>query len=50
MIFRQEKIKTCSLLSQYETRQKGTNEPTSEYDISVAFPFSAVTICKPQQK
>jgi hypothetical protein len=31
-------------------RQKGTNERTSEYDISVAFPLSAVTICKPQQK
>jgi hypothetical protein len=26
-------------------RQKGTNERTSEYDISNAFPFSAVTIC-----
>jgi hypothetical protein len=31
-------------------RQKWTNERTFEYDISVAFPFSAVTICKPQQK
>jgi hypothetical protein len=25
-------------------------EHASEYDISAAFPFSAVTICKPQQK
>jgi hypothetical protein len=31
-------------------QQKGTNKQTFEYDISVAFPFSAVTICKPQQK
>jgi hypothetical protein len=33
-----------------KSRPKWTNERTSEYDISVAFPFSAVTICKPQQK
>jgi hypothetical protein len=31
-------------------RKKVTNERESEYDISVAFPFSAVTISKPQQK
>jgi hypothetical protein len=31
-------------------RQKETNERTSEYDISAAFPFFAVTICKSQQK
>jgi hypothetical protein len=31
-------------------QKKGTNERASEYDISVAFPFSAVTISKPQQK
>jgi hypothetical protein len=30
--------------------KKETNERASEYDISVAFPFSAVTISKPQQK
>jgi hypothetical protein len=30
----------------------GKKEPMNEhlYDISVSFPFSAVTICKPQQK
>jgi hypothetical protein len=27
-----------------------TNERASEYDVSIAFPFSAVTISKPQQK
>jgi hypothetical protein len=31
-------------------REKGTNERAFEYDISVAFPFSSVTISKPQQK
>jgi hypothetical protein len=31
-------------------REKVTNEQASEYDISVAFPFSFVTISKPQQK
>jgi hypothetical protein len=32
-------------------RQKNvTNERTSEYDISIGFPFSAFTISKPQQK
>jgi hypothetical protein len=31
-------------------REKVTNERVSEYDISVAFPFSSVTISKPQQK
>jgi hypothetical protein len=31
-------------------RKKVTNKRTSEYDISVDFPFSAETISKPQQK
>jgi hypothetical protein len=31
-------------------QKKVTNERTSEYDIAIAFPFSAVTISKPQQK
>jgi hypothetical protein len=31
-------------------QKKGTNERASEYDISVFFPFSAVTISNPQQK
>jgi hypothetical protein len=31
-------------------REKVTNERASEYDISIAFPLSAVTLCKPQQK
>jgi hypothetical protein len=44
-------IETRSLLSQYETPEKKvTNEQASEYDISSAFHFSAVTISKPQQK
>jgi hypothetical protein len=30
-------------------REKVTNERASEYDISVAFPFSSVKICKLQQ-
>jgi hypothetical protein len=30
--------------------KKGTNERASEYDISIAFPFPVVTICKPQTK
>jgi hypothetical protein len=30
--------------------EKVTNERASEYEISVAFPFSAVTISQPQQK
>jgi hypothetical protein len=33
-----------------KAQKKVTNERASEYDISVAFPFSAVTISKPQQK
>jgi hypothetical protein len=33
-----------------KTWQKGTNERTSEYNIYIAFPFSAFTISKPQQK
>jgi hypothetical protein len=39
-------------MSQYETPEK--NEPMNEhlnnYDISIAFPFPVVTICKPQTK
>jgi hypothetical protein len=30
--------------------KKVTNEGTSENEISIAFPFSAITISKPQQK
>jgi hypothetical protein len=38
-------------LSQYETPdKKETNERASECDISIAFPFSVVTISKPQKK
>jgi hypothetical protein len=37
-------------MSQYETPGKVTNEQASEYNISVAFLFSAVTIFKPKQK
>jgi hypothetical protein len=38
-----------SHLSQFKTRKKVTNKRASEYDISVAFPFSAIKISKPQQ-
>jgi hypothetical protein len=31
-------------------REKVTKERASEYHISVAFPFSSITTCKPQQK
>jgi hypothetical protein len=31
-------------------KKKVTNGRASKYDISVAFPFSVVTISKPQQK
>jgi hypothetical protein len=31
-------------------QKKGTNERASEYYISIAFPFSNVTISKPRQK
>jgi hypothetical protein len=31
-------------------QKKVTNERAFEYDIFAAFPFSAVTISKPQQK
>jgi hypothetical protein len=31
-------------------QKKETNQRASEYDISIAFPFFAVTISKPQQK
>jgi hypothetical protein len=31
-------------------QKKVTNERASEYDISIALPFSVVTISKPQQK
>jgi hypothetical protein len=31
-------------------KKKVTNEQTSAYNISIAFPFSAVTISKPLQK
>jgi hypothetical protein len=37
-------------MSQYETPEKSTNERASEYDISIAFPFSVVTVSKPQKK
>jgi hypothetical protein len=30
-------------------QKKGTNERASEYDISVAFPFSAITVSKLKQ-
>jgi hypothetical protein len=30
-------------------QKKETNERASEYDISIAFPFSAGTISKPQK-
>jgi hypothetical protein len=32
-----------------KTQKKVTNERAHEYDISIAFPFSAVTIRKPRQ-
>jgi hypothetical protein len=31
-------------------QKKGSNERAFEYDISIAIPFSAVKISKPQQK
>jgi hypothetical protein len=31
-------------------QKKVTNEQASEYDISIVFPFSAITICKTQAK
>jgi hypothetical protein len=31
-------------------RKKVTNEQASEYDISIAYPFSVITISKPQKK
>jgi hypothetical protein len=37
-------------MSEYETPEKETNQRASEYDISIAFCFSAITINKPQQK
>jgi hypothetical protein len=44
------KYKTRSLLSQYEAPEKVTNGRASECDISIAFPFPAVTISKPHLK
>jgi hypothetical protein len=31
-------------------QKKGTNERASEYDISIAFPFSSVILIKHQEK
>jgi hypothetical protein len=31
-------------------REKVTNERASEYDVSIAIPFSAVTISKPKKE
>jgi hypothetical protein len=50
LLYHSQTYKTRSLLSQYETPEKVTNERASEYDISIAFPFSAVAISKPQEK
>jgi hypothetical protein len=44
------KMKTRSLSSQYETSEKITNKRASEYDISIAIPFSVVKMSKPKKK
>jgi hypothetical protein len=41
------KRKARSLLSQYETPENNNQKRASEYDISIATPFSVVTMRKP---